>query len=105
MREAPFSCGLRLLDILVFGVFIFFVVGNILGVDTPTQPLTEFLGGDAALVRRQVGGRVAIRQMGTESGHEKEFTDDEDQRDSADAEEVLDGGFMPDDHVAGDGIE
>ena len=48
---------------------------------------------------------MAIRQVGTESGHEEEFTDDKDQRDGADAEEVLDGGFMPDDHVAGDGIE
>ena len=73
--------------------------------DALAQPLTEFLGGDAALVWRQVGGRVAVRQVGTESGHEKEFTDDEDQCDSADAEEVLDGGFMPDDHMAGDGIE
>ena len=98
-------CCFVLLDILVFGVFILIVGGNILGVDTLAQPLTEFLGGDAALVRRQVGGGVAVRQVGTESGHEEEFTDDEDQRDSADAEEVLDGGFMPDDHVAGDGIK
>ena len=69
------------------------------------QTLAELLGRDAALVRGQVGGRVAVRQVGTECGHEEELAHNEDERDGTHAEQILNGGFVADHHMAGDGVE
>ena len=73
--------------------------------DAVMQTLAELLGRDAALVRGQVGGRVAVWQVGTERGHEEELAHNEDERDGTHAEQVLNGGFVADHHVAGDGVE
>ncbi len=96
---------MRLLDILVFGVFIFFVVGNILAWMRWRRRVRNSSAGMPLWFGRQVGAGWPSGRWAPKAGTKEEFTDDEDQRDSADAEEVVESRFVADHHVAGNGVE
>ena len=69
------------------------------------QPGGKFIFRDAALGRGEVGCGVAVGQMSAEGRYEEELPHDEDEGDGAYAQQVLQGGFVPHHHVAGDGVE
>ena len=48
---------------------------------------------------------MAVGQVGTKGRYKKELAHDEDQGDGSHAQQVFKGGFVADDHMAGDGIE
>ena len=69
------------------------------------MPPTEPVGGDAALGGGKIRRRMTVRQVCAKGRDKEELAHNEDQRNRANAEQVLHGGIVSHHQMAGNGVQ